>query len=181
MRRLSRGTLTSHCPPRITPASSSRHHFAIVSRGNPKRTEAAQVSSRLASARSSASSPLPSTTGAGMAAATSARTSASSRMIASSRANMAAASSMGAPLIIVGEGFFALDAAGSPEQVIALPAKLAERPIYAPVITALFTGLRRGELLALRWSDVNLDRKILSVQEALEETVEHGIRRKATK
>jgi len=69
----------------------------------------------------------------------------------------------------------------NPEQVCDLPAKLAGRPIYAPVMVALFTGLRRGEILALRWSDVNLDRKILSVQEALEETVEHGIRRKATK
>src|SRR5262245_34768480 len=69
----------------------------------------------------------------------------------------------------------------SPEQVTALPAKLAGRPIYAPVVTALFTGLRRGELLALRWRDVDLERKILSVQEALEETVEHGIRRKTTK
>ena len=69
----------------------------------------------------------------------------------------------------------------SPGQVRELPTKLAGRPIYAPVMVALFTGLRRGELLALLWSNVDLDRKILSVQEALEETVEHGIRRKATK
>jgi integrase len=70
----------------------------------------------------------------------------------------------------------------SPEQVTALPGKLMGRPdLYGPVVTALFTGLRRGELLALRWRDVDLDRKILGVKEALEETVEHGIRRKTTK
>jgi integrase len=69
----------------------------------------------------------------------------------------------------------------SPDQVRELPTKLTGRPIYPAAVVALFTGLRRGELLALRWSDVNLDRKILSVQEALEETVEHGIRRKTTK
>jgi integrase len=37
-----------------------------------------------------------------------------------------------------------------------LPA-IAGRAIYAPAVVALFTGLRRGELLALRWSNVDLD------------------------
>jgi integrase len=69
----------------------------------------------------------------------------------------------------------------TPEQVSELPAKLAGRSIYAPVVVALFTGLRRGELLALRWTHVDLEHKMLCVQEALEETVEYGIRRKATK
>src|SRR5262249_6314419 len=59
----------------------------------------------------------------------------------------------------------------SPEQVKDLPAQLAGRPICAPAVIALFTGMRRGELLALRWSDVDLDRKLIKVHAALEQTV----------
>ena len=33
---------------------------------------------------------------------------------------------------------------------------------------AIGTGLRRGELLALRWSDVNLDARRLTVRRSLE-------------
>lgn len=62
-----------------------------------------------------------------------------------------------------------------------LLAKLAGQPMYPQVITALFTGMRRGELLALRWGAVDLDAKVLSVREALEETKEHGIRFKGAK
>src|SRR5262245_16147573 len=35
--------------------------------------------------------------------------------------------------------------------------RLTGHAMYAPVITALFTGVRRGELLALRWCNVDLD------------------------
>jgi integrase len=46
---------------------------------------------------------------------------------------------------------------------------------------ALFGGLRLGEVLALRWSNVDLDRKVLRVVEALEETKVFGIRFKPPK
>jgi integrase len=46
---------------------------------------------------------------------------------------------------------------------------------------SLFTGMRLGEVLALRWSRVDLDKKLIQVREALEETEEHGIRFKAPK
>jgi integrase len=59
--------------------------------------------------------------------------------------------------------------------------KLRNRAVYPRVILALFTGLRRGELLALRWRHINLDRKILEVREALEETKAHGVQVKAPK
>jgi len=62
-----------------------------------------------------------------------------------------------------------------------LLAKLRNRAVYPKVIVSLFTGLRRGELLALRWRHIDLDRKILMVREALEETIGHGIRFKAPK
>jgi integrase len=45
-------------------------------------------------------------------------------------------------------------------------------PLYVPVIVSLFTGLRRGELLALRWCNVDITsvRPSLRVVEALEQT-----------
>jgi integrase len=69
----------------------------------------------------------------------------------------------------------------TPEQASELPAKLAGRPICASALTALYTGMRRGELLALRWSNVDLERKTIAICEALEHTVAHGVRFKATK
>jgi integrase len=50
-----------------------------------------------------------------------------------------------------------------------------------PAMVALFTGMRLGEVLALRWSRVDLDRKVLEVREALEQTKTHGIRFKKPK
>jgi integrase len=66
------------------------------------------------------------------------------------------------------------------EQVKALLPALEGCAMYTPAITALFTGLRRGELLALRWANVDLDAKVARVREALEET-ESAIRVKEPK
>lgn len=46
---------------------------------------------------------------------------------------------------------------------------------------ALVTGLRLGEILALRDRSVDLDKGVIQVREALEETKAHGIRFKAPK
>jgi integrase len=59
--------------------------------------------------------------------------------------------------------------------------KLRGRAIFAKAVIALFTGIRRGELLALRWNNVDLDTKEIRIREALEETKAHGIRFKVTK
>jgi integrase len=48
------------------------------------------------------------------------------------------------------------------------------------IVVAVGTGLRRGELLALRWSDVNLDARRLTVRRSLE-TVEGVTRTKPPK
>jgi integrase len=53
--------------------------------------------------------------------------------------------------------------------------------LFIPAMIALFTGMRIGEVLALRWGRVDLDRKVIEVREALEETKAHGIRFKAPK
>jgi integrase len=40
--------------------------------------------------------------------------------------------------------------------------------LYAPVLVAVTTGVRRGELLGLRWSDIDLNAGTLSVNQCLE-------------
>src|SRR5262249_28535293 len=67
------------------------------------------------------------------------------------------------------------------DQLASLPQKLAARPMYARAVTLVFTGLRRGELLALRWNRLNFGRKIVSIQETLEQTKTHGLRFKKPK
>jgi integrase len=42
--------------------------------------------------------------------------------------------------------------------------------LYPIVATAVFTGARRNEILALRWSDLDLTNKTLRIERALEET-----------
>jgi len=59
--------------------------------------------------------------------------------------------------------------------------KLGGRPIYPQAVISIFAGLRRGEILSLRWRHIDFDRKILQVREALEETRGHGVRFKAPK
>jgi integrase len=68
----------------------------------------------------------------------------------------------------------------SPEQVAALPALLDGHALAAIATVALFTGMRQGELLALRWSSVDLDGRAIRVRESLEET-KAGLRFKAPK
>jgi integrase len=41
--------------------------------------------------------------------------------------------------------------------------------LHVPVVLSALCGLRRGEVLALRWSDVDLDRGVLQVRRSLEE------------
>jgi integrase len=53
--------------------------------------------------------------------------------------------------------------------------------LFVPAMISLFTGMRIGEVLALRWGRIDLDRKVIEVREALEETKAHGIRFKAPK
>ncbi len=59
--------------------------------------------------------------------------------------------------------------------------KLRGRAIFPKVILALFTGMRRGEVVALRWRNVDLAGKVIAVRESIEETKEHGPQFKTTK
>jgi len=46
--------------------------------------------------------------------------------------------------------------------------RAGELPYYALLLTALHTGMRRGELLAIRWCDVDLDLATISVSRSLQ-------------
>jgi integrase len=67
------------------------------------------------------------------------------------------------------------------EQIAGLLDKLQNMPaMRIRVIIALFCGLRRGELLALQWGDIDLDRKILRIERSLEQS-RAGVRLKQPK
>jgi integrase len=53
--------------------------------------------------------------------------------------------------------------------------------LEGPVTVAALTGLRRGEILALRWRNIDLDRGLIFVTEAVEQTKSLGVRFKGTK
>jgi integrase len=66
------------------------------------------------------------------------------------------------------------------EQSQVLLTAIRHTRVYWPVLIALATGARRGEILALRWRNVDLDRGAVSIVESLEQT-KAGLRAKAPK
>jgi integrase len=68
-----------------------------------------------------------------------------------------------------------------PDRARELLEALRDHPFYLIAALALATGMRRNEILALRWQDVDLDAGRLRVELSLEETVAYGIRFKAPK
>lgn len=65
-------------------------------------------------------------------------------------------------------------------QITDVLGKLRDHALYPIVVVALGTGLRRGEILALRWQDVDLEGGALRVERSLEET-KAGLRFKSPK
>jgi integrase len=57
-----------------------------------------------------------------------------------------------------------------PEQTRKLIAGFRGHPLYPLVVTALSTGARRNELLALRWSDLDVAARTLRIERSLERT-----------
>lgn len=65
---------------------------------------------------------------------------------------------------------------------IRLLMETANRTRLGPVVTlAALTGLRRGELLALKWENIDFEKGALEVTATLEHTRSHGVRFKAPK
>jgi integrase len=69
----------------------------------------------------------------------------------------------------------------TPKEIQTVLETLRGRPLHTIATILLGTGLRRGELLALRWQDVDLDGGTLRVEQALEETKRGGLVFKAPK
>jgi integrase len=67
------------------------------------------------------------------------------------------------------------------EQLGALLKGFGGSSISLIVTLAAHTGARRGEILALRWSDFDPTARTLRIERALEETKKHGLRFKAPK
>lgn len=65
-------------------------------------------------------------------------------------------------------------------QTAVLLDELKDTRIYIPALLAALCGLRRGEILALRWRDVDLTNGLLSIKESAEE-VGKEVRYKETK
>jgi integrase len=55
------------------------------------------------------------------------------------------------------------------DELAALFRHLKGRSIYMPVLLAASTGMRRGEVLALRWKDLDLDKLTLQVAQVVEQ------------
>ncbi|KAB2919928.1 MAG: site-specific integrase [Hyphomicrobiaceae bacterium] len=68
----------------------------------------------------------------------------------------------------------------NPEQIAAMMRAIVGHPLQYISSLALASGMRRGELLALRWTDIDLDGGFLRVERALEET-KAGLRFKPPK
>jgi integrase len=69
----------------------------------------------------------------------------------------------------------------TPAEVQAVLRTLKGRPIYALATVALGTGMRRGEMLALRRQDVDMNGALLRVERSVEQTTKHGLVFKAPK
>jgi integrase len=67
------------------------------------------------------------------------------------------------------------------EQLATLLNGFRRTALYPIVATAAFTGARRNEILALRWSDLDMSSRTLTIRRALEETRAHGVRFKEPK
>jgi integrase len=68
-----------------------------------------------------------------------------------------------------------------PDQAAALLERLRGKPLYLLASLALGTGMRRNEMLALRWQDIDLVAGRLTIEQSLEQTAAHGIRTKGPK
>ena len=68
-----------------------------------------------------------------------------------------------------------------PSEAAGLLERLRGQPLYLIASLALGTGMRRNEMLGLRWQDVDLDAGRLTIEQSLEQTATHGIKVKAPK
>ena len=68
-----------------------------------------------------------------------------------------------------------------PAQAAALLDRLRGKPLYLLASLGLGTGMRRSEMLALRWQDIDLDAGRLTIERSLEQTTAGGVKPKSPK
>jgi len=56
------------------------------------------------------------------------------------------------------------------KEVVSLLKAVRGTRLELPVVLAVTTGLRRGEMLGLRWRDIDFDRNLLAVRQSVEQT-----------
>ena len=69
----------------------------------------------------------------------------------------------------------------SAQETLELLDKAKDNRLYIPILLAVTMGLRRGEVLGLRWKDINFENNTLSVRQVAEETALHGVKFKTPK
>lgn len=67
------------------------------------------------------------------------------------------------------------------KQIGTLLKRSVGKSIYIPIMLAVTTGMRRGEILGLRWSDLDLNAGTLAVCQSLEHTKSGGLKFKQPK
>jgi integrase len=60
------------------------------------------------------------------------------------------------------------------DQLLALVKGFRRAPIYEIIAVAAFTGMRRNEILALRWTDIDFAGKTIKIERSLERTEKFG-------
>ena len=67
------------------------------------------------------------------------------------------------------------------EETLHLLEQLNGKRLYLPVLLAVTTGMRRGEIMGLRWKDIDLDNNRLYIRQIVIETREYGVEIKQPK
>jgi integrase len=67
------------------------------------------------------------------------------------------------------------------EEIATLVKGFKSSALFPIVAVAAFTGARRNEILGLRWSDLDTEKKTLRIERAIEQTKRHGLRIKGPK
>jgi integrase len=63
------------------------------------------------------------------------------------------------------------------EEVGHLLSAVANHPLFPAILLGLSTELRRGELLAVRWQDVDLQKELIHIRQTLARVRVHGPRK----
>jgi integrase len=69
----------------------------------------------------------------------------------------------------------------TPEEIMTLLSELKQQPWLTLVVLVAVTGLRRGELLGLKWSDIDFEKSEISLNRAVVHQVVGGVKTEASK